>query len=79
LTDAVNAYFQGLNITSPDVSPNFIYIPHIIDSYVAKSISANGLKGQDLYNAVYEAFCKKPQQTKEQIKKAHKTIKPSSN
>jgi len=79
LTDAINEYFQKVYITEPKNAPNYKMIPHILDGNVATNITPIGLVGSALFNAAYEAFCKKSRATKIKILVAHKLIKPSSH
>jgi hypothetical protein len=79
IRDAINDYFGLRRITEPQNAPNYHLIPHVLDRYVPKTIFADGLKGDELFKAAYEAYCKKSKVTKDNIRRAHQLIHHSAN
>jgi len=79
LNAELNLFMNKMYITDPKNAPNYNIIPHIIDNFVASSYGTKGLTGVQLFNAAWEAYCKKSAAVKEKIKKAHKTLNPSAN
>lgn len=79
IIDAANIFLRNLNATEPEYSPNYNFIPHIVDGNVPKNTTDEPLIGEELTKAAQQEYCKRDKKTKEAIREAHNTIQHTSN
>ncbi|CAA0239195.1 exported hypothetical protein [Tenacibaculum maritimum] len=70
-TDAINKALDEMMWVNPEDSPNFDYIPHIINGSYPKNFTYKPLLGESLKNYHRNEFCKRPYKEQNNIREAH--------